>query len=117
MATGGQSFQSRLLLGAFQMDLPLFLFLQHPKTLSQLCSVRIKRPWLAEAKLISITYQLTGLFEPQFPYLYRGIRAATSWGCGMQKEGPWTQPGSHLGSKGWSMLTWGEQLAEGEGGD
>lgn len=77
---------------------------------------------VAETKLISITYQLTGLFEPQFPYSYRGIRAATSWGCGMlvnsgQKEGPWTQPGSHLGSKGWPMLTWGERLVEGEGGD
>lgn len=26
---------------------------------------------MAEAKLISITYRLTGLFEPQFPYSYR----------------------------------------------
>lgn len=33
----------------------------------------------------------------------------------MQKEGPWTQPGSHLGSKGWSVPTRGEQVDEREG--
>lgn len=33
----------------------------------------------------------------------------------VQKEGPWTQPGSHLGSKGWSVPTWGEQVDGGAG--